>query len=155
MTGQFDKVVAQAERALVLDPNSPELLLLSATALVFSGRPEESIALFERGLRLDPFAPGMYLAASSGAYRMTGRYDKAVEQARKAVKRDPESQLTQIALASACICAGREAEARTSAAEVLKINPNFSLEQYAKALPFKDQSQVDRTIEALRQAGLK
>jgi len=155
MTGQFDKVVVQAERALALDPNSPELLLLSATALVFSGRPEESIALFERGLRLDPFAPGMYLAASSGAYRMTGRYDKAVEQARKAVKRDPESQLTQIALASACICAGREAEARTSAAEVLKINPNFSLEQYAKALPFKDQSQVDRTIEALRKAGLK
>ena len=51
--------------------------------------------------------------------------------------------------------AGQEQEARAAAAEVLKINPKFSLEQYAKTLYFKNQADKERTIEALRKAGLK
>lgn len=97
----------------------------------------------------------MYFAASSVAYHMIGRYDEAVEQARKAVKQDPKSQLTQIALTAACILTGRDKKARTAAAEVLKINPKFSLDQYAQTLPYKDKSQIDRIINALRKAGLK
>ena len=155
MAGEFDKAVSHAERALALDPNSPEILLLSANSFNYSGRPEESIPLFEKGLRLDPFAMGAYFAVASGAYCTIGRYDEAVELARKAVKRDPKSHLTQIALAVTCILTGREEEARTAAAEVLKINPKFSLDQYAKALPYKDKSRIDRIIDSLRKAGLK
>jgi adenylate cyclase len=155
MTRQFDKAVSHAERALALDPNSPEVILLSAIVFSNSGRLEESIPLFEKGLRLDPFAGGIYFAASSGAYHTIGRYDEAVEQARKAVKQDPKSQLTQIVLAAACILKGRDEEARGAAAEVLKINPNFSLDQFAKTLPYKDKSRIDRMIDALRKAGLK
>ena len=155
MAGQLDKAVAHAERALALDPNSPEVLFLSAMVFNYSGRTEESIPLFEKGFRLDPFAPGMYFAASSGAYYMIDRYDEAVEQARKAVKQDPKSQLTQIVLAATCIQAGRDEEARAAAAEVLKINPKFSLDQFAKTLPHKDKSRIDRMIDACRKAGLK
>jgi hypothetical protein len=50
---------------------------------------------------------------------------------------------------------GREKEARAEAAEVLRINPKFSVDYYAKALPFKDQSVNDRIVAALRKAGLK
>lgn len=39
--------------------------------------------------------------------------------------------------------------------EVLKINPTFSLGQYARTLPYKDASQIARTIDALHKAGLK
>jgi hypothetical protein len=49
---------------------------------------------------------------------------------------------------------GREEEARASAAEILRINPRFSLERYAKILPFS-QPVVDRVVEDLRKAGLK
>jgi hypothetical protein len=44
---------------------------------------------------------------------------------------------------------------RVAAAEVLKVNPSFSLAHYVKGLPFKDQSRVDRTTDALCGAGLK
>jgi tetratricopeptide (TPR) repeat protein len=98
---------------------------------------------------------GAYLAAASGAYCTISRYDEALDQARKAVRRDPKSQLTQVALATICILTGRNEEARGAAAEVLKINPNFSLDQFAKTLPYKDKSRIDRTIGALRKAGLK
>jgi len=155
MTRQFDKAVAQAERALALDPNSSEVLLFAASVIAWSGRPKEAIPLYHKSIRLNPFAPGQYFATLSLAYRLAGQYDEAVEQAKKAVEREPKNGLAHLALASGCIFAGREGEARAAAAEVLKINPNFSLEQYAKVLPFKDRYQVDCAIDGLRKAGLK
>lgn len=50
---------------------------------------------------------------------------------------------------------GRDKEAHAEAAEVLRINPKFSLEWYAGTLPYKDRSIIDRTIAAMREAGLK
>ena len=50
---------------------------------------------------------------------------------------------------------GREKDARAEAAEVLRVNPRFSLDSLAKILPYKDQSQTDNIVNALRKAGLK
>jgi hypothetical protein len=50
---------------------------------------------------------------------------------------------------------GREEEARETAAGVLRINPNFSCEYFAKKLPYKNKADLDLYIGALRKAGLK
>jgi len=50
---------------------------------------------------------------------------------------------------------GRKNEARAEAAEVLRINPRFSVDSFAKARPYKDQSEADKVANALRKAGLK
>ncbi len=155
MTREFDKAVVQAERALALDPNSSEVLLFAASVISWSGRPKDAIPLYHKSIRLNPFAPGTYFAALSLAYRLAGQYDEAVEQAKKAVEREPKNGLAHLALVSGCIFSGREEEARAAAAEVLRINPNFSIEQYAKTLPFRDRYQVDCAIDGLRKAGLK
>ncbi len=86
---------------------------------------------------------------------MVGRFGEAVEHAKKAVEQEPENLFTNLNLASACILAGREAEASAAAAEVLKINPMFSLKQYGLISPYRDRSFIDRRIDALRKAGLK
>jgi adenylate cyclase len=153
--GQFDKAVAHAEQGLALDPNSHPVLYQAASALAHSGRPEEAIPLLHKAIRLNPFPAGVFFYTLSMAYRMIGRFAEAAEQAKKAVEREPENQHIYLALASACFLAGREEEARAAATEVRKINPQFSLEQFAKTLPFRDRSFIDRTIEALRKAGLK
>ena len=153
--GQFDRAVAHAERGLALDPNSYGILYNSASAFAYSGRPEEAIPLLQKAIRLNPFAPAAFFYTLSVAYRMVDRFDEAVEQAKKAVERDPKNQFTYLGLASACILVGQEAEARTAAAEVLKINPTFSVEQFARTLPYRDRSFVDRTVDAWRKAGLK
>jgi adenylate cyclase len=153
--GQFDRAVAHAERGLALDPNSSAVLANSASALAYSGRPEEAIPLLQKAIRVNPFAGVLFFYALSVAYRMVGKFDEAVEQAKKAVERDPKNLFPYLALASACILAGREAEARAAAAEVLKINSAFSVEKHARTRPYRDRSFVDRTIESLRKAGLK
>jgi hypothetical protein len=50
---------------------------------------------------------------------------------------------------------GQEKEARLEVAEVLRINPKSSLASIAQMLPYKDQSETDKVINALRKAGLK
>jgi len=50
--------------------------------------------------------------------------------------------------------AGREEEARSEAAEVMRIDPQFSLERWAKMFPFR-QALVDQLVVTWRKAGLK
>jgi len=153
---QFDKAVAHAERALALDPNSYLVLFNAGAVLAFSGRPDEAIPLLQKAIRLNPFGPAaIFFMTLSTAYRMVCRLDEAVEQAKKGVEREPKNHFPYVHLASACILAGREEEGRAAAAGVLKINPTFSLEQFAMTRPYRDRSFLDRMIDTLRKAGLK
>ncbi|MGZ3536508.1 MAG: tetratricopeptide repeat protein, partial [Thermodesulfobacteriota bacterium] len=80
---------------------------------------------------------------------------EAVSAYKKSIAREPNNIYAHIGLASTYSLMGREKEARAEAAEVLRINPKFSVDFWAKAIPFKDQSQTDKVINALRKAGLK
>jgi hypothetical protein len=50
---------------------------------------------------------------------------------------------------------GKEEEAKAVAADLLRINPKFSLEYVAKTSPYKRQEDKDQLIQGLRKAGLK
>jgi adenylate cyclase len=72
------------------------------------------------------------------------------------LQRAPDHIFAHIGLGTTCSLMGREKEARAEAEEVLKLNPKFSLEGYAKMLlMYKNQAQINRFIDALRKAGLK
>jgi TolB-like protein len=155
MARQFEKAVILAENALALRQDSSEVLFWAANVISWYGKPEEAIPLFQKSIRLNPFAPGYYFHAFSLTCRMAGRYSEALEQAKKAVEQDPRNPIAHIALAASLFLVGREEEARAAAADVLRINPNFSVEQYVNGLPLKDQFQAERYIETLRKVGLK
>ena len=74
---------------------------------------------------------------------------------KKAVQLMPNNIRAHYSLAATYIMMGREKEARAEAAEILRINPKFSLDYLAKTLSYKDQSQNDKVVNALRKAGLK
>ena len=57
-------------------------------------------------------------------------------------------------LAVCYVYLGREEDAHAETAEVLKVNPKFSVERYAKHIQFKDQASKERFFDALRKAGL-
>ncbi|HJY81108.1 MAG TPA: hypothetical protein VKK81_08500 [Candidatus Binatia bacterium] len=44
---------------------------------------------------------------------------------------------------------------RAEASEVLRLNPQFSLEVHKQRMPIKDPAVLERHIEALRKVGLK
>jgi adenylate cyclase len=155
MTGQHDKAIALVEKAVALNPNSAHLHYRLGKALIFVRRGEESIPEYKKAIRLDPIPPNYYLWSLGMAYAWTGQYDKAIKWCEKAVRQQPDDIFARIMMASVYSFSGRDEEAQVEAAEVLRINPKFSLEKYAKKIKYKNQDDKDRVIEALLKAGLK
>jgi adenylate cyclase len=153
---QHDQAIAEGERALALSPNDDFVQSAFAIILYYSGRIEESIALYKKALRLNPFPPVWYLWGLGSCYRDMGRYEEAIAEFRKALRLYPDSLLPHLGLAATYSLMGREQEAHAETAEILRIDPKFSLNRHAKDfLSFKNQNDADRYIESLRKAGLK
>ena len=123
--------------------------------LNWAGRAEEAIPYLQNAIRLNPFPPpALYFLQLANSYRDLGRYEKAIEASKKALQREPNTQFAYIHMAVSYVRLGQEKEARAAAAEILRINPKFSLERYAKMLPFPHPI-ADLVINDLRKAGLK
>jgi hypothetical protein len=60
-----------------------------------------------------------------------------------------------LTLAAVYSALGRATEAQAEAAEVLRLNPKFSLEVHRERVPIKDSALLEQHIAALRKAGLK
>jgi len=140
---------------VALEPSGAYAHEFYAMSLFWAGRPKEAIPIFQKAIRLNPYGSPTSFFKLGAAYRVTGRFEEAVLAFKKALLGSPDMYLAHLSLAATYIEMGREKEARAEAAEVLRINPKFSLDHYAKMLPFKDQSENDRYIGALRKAGLK
>lgn len=138
-----------------LDPNLSSGYLFLGASLQYVGRKEEAVAMIEKAIRLNPIPPSAYYVFQGSALYNAGRYDQAVAAARKALELSPNNNFAHLALVVAYSLAGREAEARSAAAEVLRIQPNFSVDSLAKRLPYKDPADVERLVNAQRKAGLK
>jgi adenylate cyclase len=59
-----------------------------------------------------------------------------------------------VELAVTYVEVGREAEARAVAETILKLDPSFSIAEFAKALTYRDPEELDRVVQGMRQAGL-
>ncbi len=154
MRREYDKAVALAEKAVALDPNSAECHYRLGKILVFDGRWEESIPEFKKAIRLNPIPPNMYLYSLGLSYGWTGQYEEAITWCKKAILQEPNSFWAHIMMTVIYSLSGREEEARAAAAEILRINPKFSLEKFAKVCTYKEKGDCDRFFGALGKAGL-
>jgi len=155
MARQYDKAVAECERAMVLEPNSYKPLYHCASALTFVGRREEAITMFREALRINPKPPNSCYRHFGVALRDSGQYDEAIELSKKATERKPNDIIAYVVLASSYGLAGREEEAKAAAKEILRINPKYSVDRLEKVSPHKDRAVAKRFCDALRKAGLK
>jgi adenylate cyclase len=151
--GEYDKAIAEAERAVALDPGGTSALNSYAQSLSAAGRPEEAIPFYQKAIRLDPVGGSFLYRGLGMALRNTGRLEEAVSAFKKAIQLAPDDIVAHITLAVTYIMMGRKEEARAEAAEVLRTNPKFSVDDYVKSIRSKDQR--DKVADAMRKAGLK
>ena len=152
---QHDKAIAECQQAVELNPNSATARTFYGLVLNLMGRFEEAVHELEQGVRLDPFSSSFSLRSLALAYCNVGRSEEAIEICKKAIQKAPDDLIARIIFIQAYSLAGQQEEAQKEAEEVLRINPNFSLESYAKTLGYKNQAYTDRVIATLRAAGLK
>jgi len=153
---QHEQAIAEGERSIALGPNLPSCHCTLGLTLIQAGRPAEAIALLEKGLQLDPLSRmrGVCLTSLGQAYRMMGQYEEALSPLRKALT-FLDYWNAHLQLAATYSELGREQEAQAEVAEVVRTNPQMSLAILKRMSVQKDPALLERTIAALRKAGLK
>ena len=152
---QYDKAIAEGERAVALNPNGAMAYSILAWIVGCAGKWEESVLYAKQSIRLNPFPEFGDYWILGRAYFMTGQYDEVILTLKKAVRINLDFLPAHILLAACYSSLGRDAEATTAAKEVLRINPKFSVESHAKTLPYRNEADIEREVAALRKAGLK
>jgi len=155
MMRQHEKAIEEGEKAIQLDPNSADAYGMCAMAFHLASEPAKAISLLQKAIRLNPFPPGWYLWGLGHAYRNLGNFEESVSAFKKAIDKDPANLLAHTGLTATYSLLGLEEEACSEAAEVLKIDPEFSVKNWANTLPYKNKVHLETYINALRKAGLK
>jgi len=158
LQGQFEQAIAIGEKSIALGPSHDLSYASLSNTMRCAGRFKESITLMKKAMRLNPHYPAWYLSVLAYGYFFTERYEEALEAWERLLERCLKGEFpplyAHLTLSAAYMELGRNEEARAHAAEVLRINPKFSLESYAKTQPYKNKADIERYIAALRKAGL-
>ena len=153
-TRRHDAAISEAERAIALNPNFAEAHVSLGEALYYSGRSEEALECFERGTALNPYFPDVLLHFRALASFQLGRYEAAAGLLRQRLARNPVTDVSRALLAATYGHLGRSDEARAAWEEMLRVNPDYSLEYRRKVLPYKNPDDFELVVDGLRKAGL-
>jgi adenylate cyclase len=94
------EALREAEMAVALDPNSASANAALANTLILTNRSQEGLDAIQRAIRLDPHHPPEYLTILGAALFGLEQFEVAVTTFERAVKRNPDSDMSLIYLAS-------------------------------------------------------
>jgi adenylate cyclase len=150
---QSDAAIAEFEKAVALNPNFTDVRF--SIALIYAGEAARAVEVTKAHMRLDPF----YIATTPGwlglAYYMLRRYEEALPPLRECVARTPNFGAGHLWLAGVCAQLGLMDEALAQVAEVLRIQPNYTVE--GAQMPFnvfKRAEDAEHYCDGMRKAGL-
>jgi adenylate cyclase len=146
--------LAEFARMIALDPNFAQGHTATGLALMYAGEPARALEPFAIAMRLDPHYPDIVLHFLAQANVSLEKYEIAAQQLLDRIARNPSTDASRMLLASCYGHLGRAEDARTVWAELLKVNPDFSLMQRARVLPYKNPDDFQRILEGLAKAGL-
>ncbi|MFC1823406.1 tetratricopeptide repeat protein [Thermodesulfobacteriota bacterium] len=152
---EHEQAIAEFEKATFLAPNDANLIAGLGSMKTWSGEAEEGIDLLMKAMRLNPVYPAYYLFFLGQAYYLERQYDKAIDAFERAFHLNPDWFPSHIYLSACYAELDRIEDAQAAVAQVMKAQPTFSIEHWRMHVPYKNQADVDRWINALRKAGLK
>ncbi len=151
--GQHEQSIAEFEKAIALNPNFTDWRF--GMTLLRAGEPARAIQVIEAHMRHDP----LYVPIAAGqlglARYMMKEYSQALPSLRECASRAPGLRQSHVWLAAGLAQLGRLDEAHAEAAEVLRIDPKFTIDstQRRQAL-FKRPEDAEHLLDGLRKAGL-
>ena len=152
---QHEKAIKEGKRAVGLCPNSADAHNFLGIIYYYAGNYENAISSLKKAIRLNPIPPSWYLYALGYAYRDTGLYKEAVIELKKVLLKLPNDLRANVGLAATYALSGDNKKAQTIVEEIHKINPGFTLKNFAKTLHYKHEKDRKMVIDALHAAGLR
>jgi TolB-like protein len=144
------------DRSLRLNENSAFAWGLSAATCCYLGQSDEALARLEKAGRLSPCDPlNFYSWSAAGlAECLAGRYDRAIGWLEKALRQNPRFVASHRTLTTCLWHAGRRAEAKAAARNLLALDRNFRVSTFASRYPLRRPGDMKRYVAGLRAAGL-
>jgi len=120
-----------------------------------SGKAEEAIAHLELAILLSPSDPGIaaFYARLTAANLYLEQYEAAVEWGRKSVQKNV-SWTGRVPYASAFGHLGRREEARAACEDLLRLEPDTSVEFVRNRILMPYRPYMNHLLEGLRKAGV-
>ncbi|MBU3740067.1 MAG: tetratricopeptide repeat protein [Rhodoferax sp.] len=142
-------------RALARNPSSAWAWSRSATTLAYLGRGEEALERIRRAKHLSPYDPHefSFCTTEGTAELVSGRYDRALDALHEARRLSPGCKASLRLFIAAAELAGDTELARQQAAELLALEPAFSVTKFGQWYPLQPPH-LERLLGALRRAGL-
>jgi tetratricopeptide (TPR) repeat protein len=140
------------DKALDLNPNDPDVLYHVALSLPFVGTAKEAAEMMDRAFRLNPHFPPFYNDAVD-AYYVTAQFRQVITMARRTV--GETCTWCQWVLVMSYGQLGRQTDAETAKAELLRRYPEFSMERILSHFGgIPDQPTLALYLDGVRKAGL-
>ena len=158
-TKRMDRALAAFEHAARLNPNETWAYASIAAANIMLGRAENALEPLRKAERLSPKDPALarWQMFAGAAYVHLQRDAEAVDWLTRSAALNPHDLFTHLFLACAHAWLGREAEAKSALAELLRLKPDFTLTDFKAREPSDTpafRAQRERLYEGLRRAGV-
>jgi TolB-like protein/class 3 adenylate cyclase len=161
MTRRAAQGIAKCEHALALDRNLAAAHSAVGFGKIFVGHAEETEAHVKEALRLSPRDTTAYVWMNmAGLAKLhLGDYEQAVAWCRRSIEANRNFPSANFDLAAALVLHGRFDEARAAVKAGLALNPVYTVSRVRAAwTAMSDEPtylvQIERTLEALRKAGV-
>jgi adenylate cyclase len=146
-----DKAAYHQERAIALNPNYDLIVVQQGEFLTWLGRPEEGIDWIRKAMRLNPYHPERFWNHLGRALYCAERFAEAAEAFARITRPDHTHHAF---LAAIFAQMGNSVAAAAHAAEVVKLEPTFSVTSYLATQHYKQEADRARHEAGLLKAGL-
>jgi adenylate cyclase len=146
-----DKAAYHQERAIALNPNYDLIVVQQGEFLTWLGRPEEGIDWIRKAMRLNPYHPERFWNHLGRALYCAERFAEAAEAFARITRPDHTHHAF---LAAIFAQMGNAVAAAAHAAEVVKLEPTFSVASYLATQHYKQEADRERHEAGLLKAGL-
>jgi TolB-like protein/DNA-binding winged helix-turn-helix (wHTH) protein/tetratricopeptide (TPR) repeat protein len=146
------KARASAERALEIDPRSPEAhAVMGLVRLNYQWDRAASERELQQAIALNPSFAQAHQYYSTALTTM-GRFDDAIREARRAMELDPLSAPATTTLGIRYLYSGRYAEASEQFTKTIADNPEFAVAHWGLAQCLRQSGDASRELAELRRA---
>ena len=149
--GQFERAEHHITRAIALNPNDANTAAKATELFSFTGRSQEAVASIKRAMSLNPLYPDWYWQELGLALYVGGQYTEAIDAFNRIANL---VEFDYAYLAACCVALGEVEQAKSHVANLLRMMPRASIRYYEKTQPYKNDADLKRFLNALREAGL-
>ena len=152
--GEFDEAIAEARKAIALDPNNADSRITLAEILIWSGRPREALELVDWARRIDPHNEAYHAYVEGLAEFALEDLQSAAASFERALDLNPAFRVPAVPLAVTFAQMGQADRARDVIRLYCEEADCHAAAAVSARFPFRRENDQERFVEGLVRAGL-